>query len=134
MGITNDNRLLLCNNSETHLLVYSVSGGYLQNCELSGRSRDIAVIPGTEKAVVTLPIDLAIQYVNIKTMKAGSLFSVPFGCRGVAIVNIRICIGRYRERGRIRICEMNGKRIQRLKIPKIVYYSDTECNTVGNII
>lgn len=92
------------------------------------------VIPGTEKAVVTLPIDLAIQYVNIKTMKAGSLFSVPFGCRGVAIVNIRICLGRYRERGRIRIREMNGKRIQRLKIPKSVYYSDTECNTVGNII
>lgn len=133
MGIKNDNRLLVCNNSETHLLVYSVSGGYLQNCELSGRSRDIAVIPGTEKAVVTLPIDLAIQYVDIKTMKAGSLFPYRLVFRGVVIVNIRICLGRYRERGRIRIREMNGKRIQRLKIPKSVYYSDTECNTVGNI-
>ncbi|CAG2213122.1 unnamed protein product [Mytilus edulis] len=146
MGITNDNRLLLCNNSETHLLVYSVSGDYLHNCELSGRSRYIAVIPGTEKAVVTLPIDLAIQYVDIKTMNAGSMFSVPFGCRGVAIVNDKICVGGYSERGKIRILEMNGKRIKILKIPKAgyitnldpgpddsLYYSDTECNTVGNI-
>ncbi|XP_052059553.1 uncharacterized protein LOC127700192 isoform X2 [Mytilus californianus] len=146
MGITDDNRLLLCNNSETHLLVYSVSGDYLQDCELSGRSRDIAVIPGTEKAVVTLPFDLSIQYVDIKTMKAGSLFSVPFGCRGVAIVNDRICVGGYSERGNIRILEMNGKRITKMKIPKAgyitnlhpgpdesLYYTDTEYNAVCNI-
>lgn len=101
MCIPDDNCLLLCNQKSNVLLVYSDSGDYLQDCKLSGEPCDIAVIPGENKAVVTLPYQSLIKFIDIITMKASSKYSIPVGS-GVAIVKDTICVGGY-ERGYLHI-------------------------------
>ncbi|CAC5362326.1 unnamed protein product [Mytilus coruscus] len=96
MGITYDNRLLLCNFYSKDLLVYSDHGDYLQDCKLSGESWDIAVIPDDDKAVVTQPLQQSIQFINIKTMTAGSIHYVPGDCYSICIVNDTICVGGHK--------------------------------------
>ncbi|XP_052062686.1 uncharacterized protein LOC127702511 isoform X2 [Mytilus californianus] len=142
IDITDDNRLLLCSNF--HLLVYSDRGDYLQDCELSGKSWDIAVIPGEDKAVVTLPSLNSIQFIDIKTMKAGSSHSIPVACWDVTIVNDKICVGGYFSRENLYILDKQGKCIKKVNIPKAcyitslypgpdesVYYTDSKA--VGNV-
>lgn len=101
MCIPDDNCLLICNQKSNVLLVYSDSGDYLQDCKLSGEPWDIVVIPGENKAVVTLPYQSLIKFIDIITMKASSKYSIPVGS-GVAIVKDTICVGGY-ERGYLHI-------------------------------
>ncbi|XP_052059554.1 uncharacterized protein LOC127700194 [Mytilus californianus] len=114
MGITDDNRLLLCNFYGENVLVYSDSGDYLQDCKLSGEPWDIAVIPGAEKAVVTQPHQQSIQFIDTKTMKPGSTLSVPGDCYAVAIVNDKICVGGHQ--GYLYIVDKQGQLITTVKV------------------
>ncbi|CAC5362328.1 unnamed protein product [Mytilus coruscus] len=122
MGMTEDNRLLLCNNNSPCLLVYSDLGEYLQDCRLPDIPWDIAVIPGEDKAVVSLLDQCFVQFIDIKTMIAGSLIAVPDVCYGVTFVNGKICVGGY---GRyIHILDKQGKHITKVKLPDAgnIYY------------
>lgn len=120
MDITDDNRILLCNYS-SYLLVYSESGDYLQDCELSGKPWDIVVIPGEEKAVVTLPQEKSMQFIDIKTMTAGLTYSVPVGCNAVTIVNDKICLSGYLAGGNVYVFDKLGKYVNTVKIPNAGY-------------
>lgn len=115
IAMTDDKRLLVCNRYSTDLLVYSYSADYLQDCKLSGQPWDIAVIPGENKAVVTLPDQKAIQFMNIKKMKASFPFPVPGRCLGVAVVNDEICVGG--DGGYIYILDKRGSLKTEIKVP-----------------
>ncbi|XP_071173118.1 uncharacterized protein [Mytilus edulis] len=123
MGITEDSRLLLCNYNNSNLLVYNSDlGEYLQDCKLLGQPWDIAVIPNSDKAVVTLLDRSFIQFIDTKTMTAGFKTSLPDVCYGVTFVNGRICVGGY---GRyIHIVDIQGKYITKVKAPDAgnIYY------------
>lgn len=142
--ITDDNRLLLCSYGSPCLLVYSYNGDDLNDCKLSSYPRDITVIHGEDKAIVTLPDQHLIQFIDIKTMTPGSTHSVPGHCYGVTIVDDSICIAGY---GRyIHILDKQGNHKNTLTVPgtgyihylypgpnKSVYYTDTTFNAVGCI-
>lgn len=80
-------------------------------------------------------------------MKADQTHSVPFDCRSVTVVKDVSCLCGYNEREHIHILEIDylGS-MDKVKIPNSgyitnlhpgpdysVYYTDTECNTVGSI-
>ncbi|XP_071176863.1 uncharacterized protein [Mytilus edulis] len=121
MCITNTNRLLLCNTIGTNLLVYNEQGDYLQDCKLSGTSYDIAVIPDEDKAVVTLPKRRSIQFIDIKTMKAGSTHSVPKDCWNIAIANDKIYVGGYLT---LHILDKQGNSINKVNVPNVGHITD----------
>lgn len=141
MAITSDNRLLLCNYCSTSLLVYDDNGTYLQDCILSGSPCDIAVIPGEDKAVVTLPDEKSIQFIDITTMTAGSIRTLSVSYLGVAVVNEKICVwgiqGLYMS-----ILDIEGELINTVTVPYVslyflntgprdsVYYTDFYDDTV----
>ncbi|XP_052062369.1 uncharacterized protein LOC127702278 [Mytilus californianus] len=142
--VTDDNRrILLCNHQSTKLLVYSDIGDYLQDCELSGDLWDIAVIPDEDKAVVTLPKENSVQFIDIKTMTAGSKHSVPDHCYSVTIVNQKISVCGIYSRN-LHILDKHGNHIITVKIPGTgyihylhpgpddsVYYTDSTYNGVS---
>ncbi|CAC5362329.1 unnamed protein product [Mytilus coruscus] len=124
------------------------SGDFLQHCHLSGNPRDIAVIPGEDKAVVTFLDQKSIQFIDIKTMKVGSTHFVPFRCRGVTIVKDKICVGGYytMRRKNLYILDKQGENEFTVNVPNAgdiahlhpgpddsVYYTDIKCNAVGNV-
>lgn len=140
MCITDDNRLLLCTFNGTNLLVYSDSGDYLQDCQLSSAVWDIAVIPGEDKAVATLPVQHSIQIIDIKTVSAGSIYPVPFACWGITIINGTICVGGHKT---VYILDKQGKQLKKVRVPndghitnlhsgpmESIYYTDRTCDAV----
>lgn len=149
MCITNDNRLLLCNINGTNMLVYSDQGDYLQDCVLSAKSWDIAVIPGENRAVVTLPTHSAMQFIDITTMKAGPMYAGLMASCGVTIINGKICVSGQNYFGNSKnlfIVDKKGRYAATVNVPNAgeiadihpgpddsIYYTDIECNAVGNV-
>lgn len=115
MGVTYDNRLLLCNFYSKDLLVYSDRGEYLQDCKLAGESWDIAVIHDDDIAVVTQPLQQSIQFINVKTMTAGSILDVPGDCYSVCIANDTICVGGHQ--GYLYIVNKHGEHLKTVMLP-----------------
>lgn len=115
MGVTYDNRLLLCNFYSKDLLVYSDRGEYLQDCKLSGESWDIAIIHDDDIAVVTQPFQQSIQFINVKTMTAGSILYVPGDCYSICIANDTICVGGHK--GYLYIVNKHGEHLKTMMLP-----------------
>ncbi|XP_071173123.1 uncharacterized protein [Mytilus edulis] len=143
IGITDDNRLLICKKNTNFLLVYDECGDYLQRSKLFGQPRYVAVVPGEHKAIVTLPYHNSIQFINIKTMKPGSIHSLPDHCYSVTIVDQKICLCGIDSRC-LYILDKKGNHIRTVKIPgtgyihylhpgpaNSVYYIDFTYNVIG---
>ncbi|CAG2216290.1 unnamed protein product [Mytilus edulis] len=114
IGITDDNRLLLCNFYGGNVLVYSDNGVFLHDCKLSGEPWDIAVLSGEDKSVATQPHQHSIQFINTKTMKPGSTYSVPGDCYAIAVVNDKICVGGHQ--GYLYIVDKQGQHITTVRV------------------
>ncbi|CAG2233164.1 unnamed protein product [Mytilus edulis] len=119
---------------------FSDSGNYLQECLFSSAAWDIAVIPGEDKAVVTLPVQSSIQIIDIKTFSAGSIYPVPFACWVITIVNGKICVGGQKI---VYILDQQGKQLKKVRLPndchitnlhsgpmESIYYTDRTCDAV----
>ncbi|VDH99037.1 Hypothetical predicted protein [Mytilus galloprovincialis] len=114
IGITDENRLLLCNFYGRNILLYSEKGDYLHDCKLSGEPWDIAVLSGEDKSVATQPHQHSIQFINTKTMKPGSTHSVPGDCYAIAVVNDKICVGGHQ--GYLYIVDKQGQYITTVRV------------------
>ena len=66
MVVTDDDHLLLCDNSSKLVAVYYPSGKYMKTIDLSYRPWDIAIIPRIHRAVVTFG-NKKIQFINLQT-------------------------------------------------------------------
>jgi hypothetical protein len=66
MAVTSDNKLLLCNFESSHEKVYIYKDYKTYEDEISFTSQTwcITVVPCTDKAVVTLPGENSIQFIN----------------------------------------------------------------------
>jgi hypothetical protein len=58
MAVTSDNKLLLCNYFDKKVDIYKDYKTYEDEISLTSRPYCITVVPCTDKAVVTLPVDL----------------------------------------------------------------------------
>ncbi|XP_071178464.1 uncharacterized protein [Mytilus edulis] len=106
--VTGDNKLLLTNYSGIHpkLYVYRDCTDYETEFTFSCYPLCVAVIPGTDKAAVTLPNDKSIQFINTKKMIKGDTVNVGFTCHGITAGHDRIYVGG--ESGTIKTLDTNG--------------------------
>ena len=121
VAVTNDNRLVLCNRYSNRLLVYNDSGKFLQDCPVICKPWDIAILPDSPRAVVTLPLENSIQFVNLTTMTADKEpISIHNKCHGVAVVSDSIVVGANRE---LYILALDGGIKTRVQVPgQLVYF------------
>ena len=77
MVVTDDDHLLLCNNSRKLLAVYYLSGKYMKTIDVSYPPWDMAIISRTHRAVVTFA-NKKIQFINLQTFtQDDKLITIP---------------------------------------------------------
>jgi hypothetical protein len=95
MAVTSDNKLLLCNHESSHPKVYiykdykTYEDEILFTCVPWG----ITVVPCTDKAVVTLPGEASIQFINTTNNTKDNKINIGVWCGGVTAVKDKIYIG-----------------------------------------
>ncbi|VDI01419.1 Hypothetical predicted protein [Mytilus galloprovincialis] len=117
--VTGDNKLLLTNYSGLYpkLFVYKDCKDYETGFMFSCYPLCVAVIPGTDKAVVTLPNDKSIQFINTKKMTKGDTVNVGFTCHGITAGHDRIYVGG--ERGTIKTLDTMRKFLKQFKKDRV---------------
>jgi hypothetical protein len=95
MAVTSDNKLLLCNAEPSHQKVYIYKDYKTYEDEISFTSKPICitVVPCTDKAVVTLPDEYSIQFINTTNNTKDNKIKIGEWCTGVTTVKDKIYIG-----------------------------------------
>jgi DNA-binding beta-propeller fold protein YncE len=93
MAVTSDNKLLLCNCYDQKVDIYKDYKTYEDEISLTSQPRCITVVPCTDKAVVTLPDEGSIQFINTTNNTKDNKINIGEGCYGVTAVKDKIYIG-----------------------------------------
>ena len=93
MAVTSDNKLLLCNYSDEKVYIYKDYKTYEDEISLTCGPWCITVVPCTDKAVVTLPLEGSIQFINTTNNTEDNKINIREMCWGVAAVKDKIYIG-----------------------------------------
>ncbi|CAC5374775.1 unnamed protein product [Mytilus coruscus] len=116
IAVTIDNKLLLCNDRTNQISLMTETGQHLQSCTVTaGRVWGIALIPGTDEAVVTLPDNGFIQFFNITSFTLGRQIDVNVSPYGVAVVKDNVIEGN--SNGKVVFIErVSGKYLKTLNV------------------
>ncbi|CAC5369293.1 unnamed protein product [Mytilus coruscus] len=108
VSITDDNKLLLTNHSSSDpkLYVYKDREDYETEITFSAAPFGVAVIPGTDRAIVTLPDENSIQFINTTQVTQSDKVNVGLRCFGITAGHDRIYIGG--KDGIIKTLNING--------------------------
>jgi hypothetical protein len=95
MAVTSDNKLLLCNVQSSHKKVYIYKDYKTYEDEISFTSQPygITVVPCTDKAVVTLPGERSIQFINTTNNTKDNKINIGVWCWSVTAGKDNIYIG-----------------------------------------
>jgi hypothetical protein len=93
MAVTSDNKLLLCCYFDEKVEIYKDYKTYEDEISLTSRPRCITVVPCTDKAVVTLPDEKSIQFINTTNNTKDNKIDIGERCVGVTAVKDKIYIG-----------------------------------------
>jgi hypothetical protein len=93
MAVTSDNKLLLCDSSHKKVYIYKDYKTYEDEISLTSIPRCITVVPCTDKAVVTLPYEESIQFINTTNNTKDNKINIGEECYGVTAVKDKIYIG-----------------------------------------
>jgi hypothetical protein len=95
MAVTSDNKLLLCNRVSSHQKVYIYKDYTTYEDEISFTSQPwcITVVPCTDKAVVGLPGEYSIQFINTTNNTKNNKINIGEECDGVTAGKDKIYIG-----------------------------------------
>jgi hypothetical protein len=95
MVVTSDNKLLLCNFHSSHPKVYIYKDYKTYEDEISFTSEPecITVVPCTDKAVVTLPLEESIQFINTTNNTKDNKINIGEECWSVTAGKDKIYIG-----------------------------------------
>jgi hypothetical protein len=120
MAVTSDNKLLLCNHQSSHQKVYIYKDYKTYEDEISFTSRPccITVVPCTDKAVVTLPDEKSIQFINTTNNTKDNKIEIGEWCVGVTAVKDKIYIGGDRK---VLILNTDGSRVREITTDGINY-------------
>jgi hypothetical protein len=113
MAVNSDNKLLLCNYYSSHPKVYIYKDYKTYEDEISFNSQPccITVVPCTDKAVVTLPGENSIQFINTTNNTKDNKINIGEWCHGVTAVKDKIYIGGY---GKVLILNTDGSRVREI--------------------
>ena len=113
MAVTSDNKLLLCNNDSSHQKVYIYKDykTYEDEISLTSQPCGITVVPCTDKAVVTLPYEESIQFINTTNNTKDNKIKIGEWCNGVTAVKDKIYIG---GRDKVLILNTDGSLVREI--------------------
>ena len=116
IAVTSDNKLLLCNGESSHQKVYIYKDykTYEDEISLTSEPRCITVVPCTDKAVVCLPEEASIQFINTTNNTKDNKINIGEWCRGVTAVKDKIYIGGHNK---VIILNTEGTRIREIATP-----------------
>ncbi|XP_063448460.1 uncharacterized protein LOC134727991 [Mytilus trossulus] len=108
VSVTDNNKLLITNtaSSDTKLYVYRDCKDYETEIAFSSEPHGVVVIPGTDRAVITLPNENSIQFINTTKMTKDNKVNVGFTCYGITAGRDRIYVGG--TGGTIKTLDPNG--------------------------
>ena len=114
MAVTSDNRLLICNYDSTDPKVYIYKDYKTYEDEISFTSEPygITVVARTDKAVVTLPCEDYIQFINTTNNTKDTKVKIGDKCCGVTAVKDQIYLG---GRNKVIILDINGSRVREVQ-------------------
>jgi hypothetical protein len=98
MSVTSDNRLLICNclSNDPNVYIYKDYRTYEDEISFTSPPCRITVVPCTDKAVVTIPDEKSIQFINTTNNTKDKKIKIG-DCDGVTAVKDNICIGVYNK-------------------------------------
>ena len=108
MAVTSDNKLLLCNSSHHRVYIYKDYKTYEDELSFTSQPRCITVVPCTDKAVVTLPYEVSIQFINTTNNTKGNKIKIGKSCIGVSAGKDKIYISGDRK---VLILNTDGSRV-----------------------
>jgi hypothetical protein len=113
MAVTSDNKLLLCNRVPSHpkVYIYKDYKTYEDEISLTSEPRCITVVPCTDKAVVTLPDEGSIQFINTTNNTKDNKISIGEVCLGVTAVKDKIYID---GGGKVLILNTDGSHVREI--------------------
>jgi hypothetical protein len=113
MAVTSDNKLLLCNYHPLHQKVYIYKDYKTYEDEISFTSypRCITVVPCRDKAVVTLPLEESIQFINTTNNTKDNKIKIGERCWSVTAVKDKIYIG---GGSKVLILNTDGSRVREI--------------------
>ena len=113
MAVTSDNKLLLCNIHPSHhkVYIYKDYKTYEDEISLTSEPCCITVVPCTDKAVVTLPGEDSIQFINTTNNTKDNKINIGVWCDGVTAVKDKIYIGGYNK---VLILNTDGSRVREI--------------------
>jgi hypothetical protein len=113
MAVTSDNKLLLCNYELSHPKVYIYKDYKTYEDEISFTSEPmcITVVPCTDKAVVCLPGEKSIQFINTTNNTKDNKIKIREVCCSVTAGKDNIYIGGYNK---VIILNTEGTRIRKI--------------------
>jgi hypothetical protein len=111
MAVTSDNKLLLCNFQSTHpkVFIYKDYKTYEDEISFTSRPYGITVVPCTDKAVVTLPLEKSIQFINTTNNTKGKKIKIGEWCWSVTAVKDKMFIG---GKDKVFILNTDGSRVR----------------------
>jgi hypothetical protein len=112
--VTSDNKLLICNYDFTYPKVYMYKDyrTYEDKLAFGSPPYGITVVPCTDKAVVTLPYEESIQFINTTNNTKDKKVKIGYTCYGVTAVKDKICIGGCNK---VIILDINGSRLREVQ-------------------
>ncbi|XP_063397048.1 E3 ubiquitin-protein ligase TRIM71-like [Mytilus trossulus] len=114
LSITVNNKLLLTSWSDSTLYIYRDCNIYETEIILSSKPFGVVVIPGTDRASVTLPHEDSIQFINTTKMTKDGKVDVGFICYGITAQRERVYVGGMN--GTIKTLDTNGNILKTIKL------------------
>ena len=113
MAVTSENKLLLCNyqTSCPKVYIYKDYKTYENELSLTSQPCCITVVPRTDKAVVTLPEEKSIQFINTTNYTKDKMIQLRECCYAVTAVKDKIFLG---GNGKVIILNTDGMRVREL--------------------
>jgi hypothetical protein len=120
MAVTSDNKLLLCNYPSSHVYIYKDYKTYEDEISFTSVPYCITVVPCTDKAVVTLPYEYSIQFINTTNNTKDNKIKIGAWCEGVTAVKDKIYIGGARN---VLVLNTDGSRVRVIKTDGGINYN-----------
>ena len=118
MAVTSDNKLLLCNYADHKVYIYKDYKTYEDEISLTSPPEYITVVPCTDKAVVTLPYERSIQFINTTNNTKDNKINIGEVCYDVTAVKDKIYIG---GRDKVIILNIDGSLVRKIATTGINY-------------
>ncbi|XP_071179149.1 uncharacterized protein [Mytilus edulis] len=116
LAITADDTMFLCNSGVPKIYVYRINlegMKYINTLSLPSQPCGISILTGTNQAVITLPYQHYVQFINTKSLTLDKTIKVGAYCYGITTTADIIVVGRLKE---IIIFKHNGERIRSISL------------------